>query len=307
MTTFQQRGNALTGSLGLEKVEQACLDAMQGIFGQLDFTPEADSTIHRFHVPGDRTGSQNAWYILFGDTPASWAFGSWKTGETFTGTGRQPVDPAEAALLKARIDQAKHKRKIDQARRHQAAVRAAQRLWAKGRPADPDHPYLRRKRVHAKNLRQIDDVLLVPMYSDGALVNIQRIDAEGSKKFLFGGQVTGAYYALGSIEPDCCLIVCEGWATGATLNLRTGHPVACAMNSGNLKPVALALKKRYPDVRLLIAGDDDRQTDGNPGRTAAMAAAVAARAEVSFPEWPEGAPLELSDFNDLHVWSADHE
>lgn len=307
MTNFKQRSQALVGSLGLEKAERACLDAMQGIFGQLDFMPVADSTLHRFHVPGDRTGSQNAWYVLFGDSPASWAFGSWKTGETFTGTGRQPVDPIEAALLKDRIGKAKHQRKVEQARRHQSALQAAQRMWAKGSPADPDHPYLRRKRIHAKNLRQLDSLLLVPMYSDGVLVNIQRIDVDGNKKFLFGGQVTGAYYALGSIEPGSCLVVCEGWATGATLHLHTGYPVACSMNSGNLKPVALALKKRYPDVRIVIAGDDDRQTDGNPGRAAAMAAAMAVHGEVSFPEWPEGAPVDLTDFNDLHVWSAGHE
>lgn len=307
MTNFKQRSQALAGSFGLEKAELACLDAMQGIFGQLDFMPVADSTLHRFHVPGDRAGSQNAWYVLFGDSPISWAFGSWKTGETFTGTGRQPVDSVEAALLKERIGKAKHQRKIEQARRHHAALKSAQRLWAKGRPADPNHPYLIRKRVGNKNLRQIDNLLLVPMYSDGALVNIQRIDADGNKKFLFGGQVTGAYYALGSVEPGGRLVVCEGMATGLTLHELVGCPVACAMNSGNLRPVALALRAKYPDAQLVIAGDDDRQTEGNPGRTAAMAAAVAAGAEVSFPEWPDDAPLSLSDFNDLHTWGTDHE
>jgi putative DNA primase/helicase len=54
----------------------------------------------------------------------------------------------------------------------------------------------------------------------------------------------------------------------------------------------------------VIAGDDDRSSGGNPGRTAADAAALAAGAMVLFPEWPAGSPTELSDFNDLHTWEA---
>ena len=75
------------------------------------------------------------------------------------------------------------------------------------------------------------------------------------------------------------------------------------MNAGNLKPVAIAMRERYGQaIELVIAGDDDRETPGNPGRTAANRAANAADALVVFPEWPVSAPVELSDFNDLHLW-----
>ncbi|MDT4886802.1 hypothetical protein FQZ97_1231960 [compost metagenome] len=101
--------------------------------------------------------------------------------------------------------------------------------------------------------------------------------------------------------------MCEGWATGATLHESTGQPVACAMNAGNLKPVALALRAKYGDqVELVIAGDDDRQTPGNPGRTSGMAAALAAGALITFPDWPASAPQSLTDFNDLAIWRAAH-
>ncbi|MNF96637.1 DNA primase TraC [compost metagenome] len=79
------------------------------------------------------------------------------------------------------------------------------------------------------------------------------------------------------------------------------------MNAGNLKAVALALRARYPGLTILIAGDDDRQTEGNPGRTAANAAAVAAGGQVAFPDWPDDAPTTLSDFNDLANWKRTHE
>jgi putative DNA primase/helicase len=114
--------------------------------------------------------------------------------------------------------------------------------------------------------------------------------------------VKGTYSPLGIVEPGSVLCICEGWATGASLHQHGGYVVAAAMNAGNLTPAAKGLRSRYPDQRFVIAGDDDRLTDGNPGRTAANAAATAVGAEVAFPEWPKGAPDDLTDFNDLANW-----
>ncbi|SEI82293.1 putative DNA primase/helicase, partial [Azotobacter beijerinckii] len=36
-------------------------DALQAVFGPLDWMPDPDGQIHRFHVPGDRSGSRNGW------------------------------------------------------------------------------------------------------------------------------------------------------------------------------------------------------------------------------------------------------
>ena len=41
------------------------------------------------------------------------------------------------------------------------------------------------------------------------------------------------------------LIVCEGYATGASLHDATGEAVAVAFNSGNLEAVALDLRAKY--------------------------------------------------------------
>ncbi|MNQ80961.1 DNA primase TraC [compost metagenome] len=154
-------------------------------------------------------------------------------------------------------------------------------------------------------MRQRGDELLVPLYAGGVLANLQRIAQDGSKRFLAGGRVKGTYSPLGRITPGKLLCICEGWATGATLH-ESGYTVACSMNSGNLKPAALALKAEYHSVEIIIAGDDDRRTEGNPGRTAANAAAIAVGGLVAFPNWPNSAPDTLTDFNDLYRWEADH-
>lgn len=280
-------------------------DALQAVYGPLDWLPEGDGEIHRFHVPGDKQGQQNGWYVLFQDSIASGAFGSWKVGGTSTWCSREPADPREAEQVRQRIEEARRRREVERQRRQRQAAEVAQRWWGSARRADPAHPYLAAKGVRPYGLRQRGDDLLIPLYADGLLVNLQRIGPDGGKRFLFGGKIQGCHSPLGVIAPGRALCICEGWATAATLH-QSGYAVAAAMNAGNLKPVALALRAKYPDLQIIIAADDDRTTDGNPGRTFANAAAAAAGALVTFPEWPADAPLSLTDYNDLAVWSKAH-
>lgn len=277
--------------------------AMEGAFGTIDWLPTADSMIHRFHVSGDKAGTLNGWYLLFADGIASGCFGSWKdAGSWHSWTSREPVDQLEAQLIRQRIEQAKRQREVEQHQRQQATAEYANRVWRDARRADPEHPYLTDKGTQAHGLRQSGDVLLVPLYYEGQLVNLQRIAPDGGKRFLYGGMIKGCYSPLGIIALGQPLYVCEGWATGATIHAETGHAVACAMNAGNLLPVGQRLQRQHPDAVLIMTGDDDRQTEGNPGRTAANKAAVMLGCGVVFPPWPDDAPLTLTDFNDLANW-----
>ena len=279
-------------------------DALQGTFGTLDWLPEPDGAIRRFHVPGDKQGSFNGWYLLFADGIASGCFGSWKAGISHTWSSRAPADHLEAQLIRQRIEQAKRQREAEQHQRQQAAAEYANRLWRDARRADPDHPYLIAKGVRAYALRQHGDVLLVPLTFGGQLVNLQRIKPDGTKRFLFGGMVKGCYSPLGTITPSQPLYICEGWATGATIHTDTGAAVACAMNAGNLLPVGQYLQRRYPDAVMIVAGDDDRTTDGNPGKAAANNAAASLGCGLVLPPWSGTEPLELTDLNDLANWRA---
>ena len=277
-------------------------DALQSVYGPLDWLPVPDGAIHRFRVPDDKAGTLNGWYVLYLDGIASGAFGSWKTNGSSVWSSRAPVDHREAEQVRQRIEQARRQREAEQQLRQLKAANVARRWWRDARRADPGHPYLIAKGVRPHGLRQHGDELLVPLYADGVLANLQRIAPDGGKRFLFGGRIKGTCSPLGRITPGKPLCICEGWATGATLH-ENGYTVACAMNAGNLKPVALALRADYSSTEIIIAGDDDRLIDGNPGRTAANAAAVAVGGLVTFPEWPVDAPETLTDFNDLAAWS----
>jgi putative DNA primase/helicase len=244
--------------------------------------------------------------VLFVDGIASGCFGSWKVGSSSTWSSREPIDPLEAQLIRQRGEQARLQRQAEYQQRQLQAARKARWRWDSSHRADPEHPYLLAKQVRAYGLHQQHDELLVPLYCDGQLVNLQRIGSDGQKRFMPGARVTGCYSPLGLIRDGQPLYVCEGWATGATLHLHGAGAVACAMHAGNLRPVALAMRAKYPDLQIIIAGDDDRQSQGNPGRKYATAAALAVEGRVTFPVWPVGAPEALSDFNDLSTWRPSH-
>ncbi len=278
--------------------------ALEATFGSLDWLPIPDGTIQRFHVPGDKPGTKNGWYVLFADRIAAAVFGSWKMGGSQSWMSRKPTSPREKHLLAQRIDHARQLRDIEQRHRQSGAALNASRLWLDARPANPEHAYLLRKAVQPYSLRQQGNALLVPLISDGQVVNLQRIYPDGSKFFLLGGRVSGCYSLIGLIIPSQLIYVCEGWATGATLHAETGVAVACAMNAGNLLQVAQRLRREHPHSPLIIAGDDDRITKGNPGRTAAIKTAATLGCGLVMPPWSGAEPHTLTDFNDLANWRA---
>ncbi len=197
-----------------------------------------------------------------------------------------------------RAEQAMRQAELRQAREHAEAALRAREMLDSALPEIGQHAYLVNKRVGAHGIFSDGFQLLVPMRdADGKLWNAQRIDPRGNKRVLRGGRVTGLFHRIGR-PVDQTLVICEGYATGATLHESTGHAVAVAFNAGNLKPVAMALRDRYPDFRLIIAADNDRHTSGNPGVTKANEAALAVGGRVAVPEFDDDEPG--TDWNDWH-------
>lgn len=144
----------------------------------------------------------------------------------------------------------------------------------------------------------------MPLLYGGQIVSLQRIGPNGEKRFLGGGRTKGAAALLGTIMDGEPMYICEGWATGSTLHAATGAAVACALSANNLLEAGLHLRDLHPNIHLIVAGDDDRQTEGNPGRKYAYIAAQQLGCGLILPPWPLEAPLHLTDFNDLRQWQA---
>jgi putative DNA primase/helicase len=133
---------------------------------------------------------------------------------------------------------------------------------------------------------------------DGILRGLQFIGPDGAKRFKTGTEVTGGYHAFGKSQGNTILI-CEGLATGATLHEVTDLPVAVALNAGNLRHVAEALRDKNPEWRLIVCADDDHTTEGNPGLTKATEAAQVVNGLLAIPAFPDNRGPKDTDFNDF--------
>jgi putative DNA primase/helicase len=211
-------------------------------------------------------------------------------------------DPAEAARLARERTERQQAEQVKQQAAHDRAAIEAAGLWAQASETG-DNPYLTRKGVQPFGVRfAADGWLLVPVRNGaGELQNVQRIDPFGTKLFLKGGRKSDLWHWCGDPAGAAVLLICEGYATGASIHQATGRPVAVAFDAGNLAHVAKALRSQYPQARILICGDDDKDTEAasgrNPGRLAAESAARSVQGLAVFPQnLPDGA----SDFNDQH-------
>ena len=269
--------------------------------------PGADGKLLRFPT-ANKPRSKNGWLIAFHDRglPFVVVAGDWSTGaETkwIANTGETLTD-AERRELKRRMAEARQARETEQANQWEQAATRAAHVWHDSVPADQGHPYLLRKRTQPHSARQRGQelVLLLTDFT-GKAWSLQTVNEAGDKRLMAGGRKAGNFIVVDGPDYPARILICEGYATGCTLaEIDPAALVLAAVDAGNLKAVATGARNRWPNADIVVCGDDDRQTEGNPGSTNARAAAIAAGARYALPEWPPAAPLNLSDFNDLHTW-----
>jgi putative DNA primase/helicase len=238
--------------------------------------------------------SKNLWAKLFDDC-AGGIFGDWKTGEEYVwqSQGKSKVNQQS---IKASREAAQANLAQEYA---EAAKLAEEHFYAAGE-ADASHPYLIAKGIKAHGLRQSADKLLIPVYSvSGDMQSIQSIDPDGNKRFMTGGKMAGGCHMIGIMQPDSPIVICEGYATGASLLEDGSDCVVIAFTASNLIKVATELKRQLPQQEIIIAGDDDFQTPGNPGKTAAIQAAKAVGAKAVFPPFGDNRLAHQTDWNDF--------
>lgn len=116
--------------------------------------------------------------------------------------------------------------------------------------------------------------LLIPAYDEnGKMWNLQTIEADGHKTFITGdvnehgefvsggGRMGGLFFMIGEVQPDLydshIICVAEGYATGMSIFMATGYPVALSFVANNLPKVGAALRQKYPNAQLVYCADDD--------------------------------------------------
>ena len=262
--------------------------------------------MQRFPGEGKRRSNTAGWCMLFDDGQGG-CFGDWSTGlsEIWQVNKEHSLSPEARIALAFKVDAVKKQAELDRcAKQDKAAIRALT-ILNDSSPASPKYPYLVRKRINPNVVKNYKGAIVLPIQDFfGKLTSLQFIRSDGSKRLLANGRKKGCFIPVsdGMKNPDR-VIICEGWATGCTLlDDEPGSLVLAAIDAYNLESVAVAARCHWVTADILIAGDDDRLTPGNPGATKAKSAATASGARFVLPQWPEGAPDHLSDFNDLAIW-----
>lgn len=147
--------------------------------------------------------------------------------------------------------------------------------------------------------------LLLPVTDVNAtMTGIQIIDTEG-KALLKDSKVAGRFIAAGDWpqDPPAKIIISEGYATALTVGMLSEGWSLAALSKDNMKNVAVAVRSRWPDTQIILAGDNDFE-DGKPnkGRESAVKAALTVNGWVTLP--PGGLRLTGTTTVVISVFSA---
>lgn len=302
------------------------LDDVLGQFADHGLEPAQPLTfgkLTRCKTTQDKGKEKNGWYVIHehrtekNEILIFGSFGDWRTGDS----NKIKVKPGrmsqeERDVMRARQEDAKRRAAevaANAARR--AANRAAglfKRMPEKGRCA-----YLERKQIIGMRVRYAPrtGALLIPMTTArDQIVGLQVIYPEkqadtGRDKSYWphGMSKEGAYHLIGPHpEPGEPVLVCEGYATGASLHMATSFAVAIAFDAGNLSAVAKAMRERFPGRALIVCRDDDWKTKRpngepwNPGEEKGSNAALIVGGQVVGPIFSGEREIKWTDFNDLH-------
>lgn len=273
-------------------------------FGLLVDRLECDNQLHRVSTQLKPKG-KNGWYIAFNESPTL-VMGDWQTGITEIW---KPSGYKQSYTERLEVQQALKAPEAVRAKNHVIAAQKARNIYSHAKSVT-EHQYLTQKGINAPYvIRCKDNILIIPLvdYSlaKPELINVQTINEHGFKKFTKGGRVTGLCcpIELPINEPLTRLYIAEGFSTAVSVHQITGCSVLAAMNANNLTPVAKIARLRWPDIEIIITGDDDylteRKTGINPGKAKAINAASMIRAKTAFPPFTFEQKLAgLTDWND---------
>ena len=271
-----------------------------------------DGQIHRFMVEGDHAGQKSGWYTLFDRCDLLvGAYGNWRTGQTETWCSKDlnAFTDHERKTYVESIAKAKQEYAEEKAKMQEDAKLRAQRLIASALNATSDNAYIKHKGIQPFDSKVLGktDTLVVPI-CDGddeqgqtCIVNIQFISPDSTKKFMTGGKKKGCFYSIGN-QGSSVIVICEGFATAASIAEATGYKVIVSFDAGNLLPVAQRIaKSKKPEQTIIIAADNDAWGEINIGVQKATETAKTVHACLAIPDFSNcDTSQKPTDFNDLH-------
>jgi len=267
---------------------------------------DTSGSLNRVDV--EKRGDKAGWYVFYDGDICAGAFGNWKTdlNEKWCSKSSRDLTEEERTEYARKTELAKQQREQLKIQLNAEARQRALKIWENSNSVIT-HPYLERKGIVNYGLRESQGNLVIPLRDEsGDIQSLQFITPEKDtstreKNFLKNGKIEGCSF---TINGGNSLMICEGYSTGCSIHQATGATVVCAMNAGNILPVAKLVRAKCPTAQITICADNDRFKAGNRGVTAATEAAKAINAKLVVPNFDtvhggDDPELKFTDFNDL--------
>jgi putative DNA primase/helicase len=248
-----------------------------------------DGKVHRFI---NNKGKDSCWYVAHDDGIPCATFGDWKTGLKINckaESNQAKFTETERSDRLIKQLQRMRQRKLDEDVINNNAISAASQVWGKSLPV-AHHDYLVDKKIKPHSARLCNGALIITIWDcRNTLVSLQYIYSSDKKRYEYGSKVRGCYHQFGKFDQSMPALICEGWATGASLYEKLGYPTYVAFSATNLKYVAQYVRSIHTTNQIIICGDNDAH---GVGQKAAQEAADLIGASCLIP------PTEGFDWND---------
>lgn len=238
----------------------------------------------RLPLACDRKG-RAGWALLFAGGDAG-IYGNWKTNESTLWRADGLTQDQLSEEQKLRQDERrKHAERLILAE-YEANAEKNRIAW-ENRPVTTElTPYLKAKKVGSYGLR--GDLCPARDFS-GKLWNYQDIAA--TPKLFRLGKVKGCFHRIDGNKEK--IVICSGYATGASIHEATGLEVIVSFGDGNMFEVAKIFKDAGVQ-NILVAADNDSDKPTQSGNKAAEKIRDTLGLKVVMPDAP-------GDFNDHAV------
>ena len=263
----------------------------------------------------------NATYIeKNGKIFAEARFGKWRVNgdkAVLWSSDKAGLSEEEIAAFKELSKQMEENSRKEKERRDLEGKERAKEVWAGASDKLIHYDYLHNNKIVGLHGARagVDGKgkfsLLIPLHDiEGELWNVQSIyneKVDGTNKWFPPGRIRGLFHTIGKLDPDKSVYLCEGFRTGAAIHQALQDKcVIVTLNAYNLPRVAGLLKQKYPNLNIIVCGDNDQWTrlkNGtlkNVGKDKAKEAAYSVNGTYVLPKFKQDQlQKKPNDFHDL--------
>lgn len=272
-----------------------------------NFEPVFNGEIHRFQ-PNDRR-DKSGWFIghILNEGQKNelklLIYGDWSKNEKYEWLSKGRFSKDEKEIKERELNKLRQKIESKKHDENKAAKILAKKYYEGCSDLPQNFKYLEKKQISVVPGAKYDmqeQVLVLPLYENlkKEISTYQTISEDGQKFFLKDGKKKGSFFYIEGSKDK--ILICEGFATGASVHQATGFFTIIAFDAGNILPVTEKMVQIFGKNNILVCADNDVYGIKNAGIEAAKE--VSAKLGVGYvaPEFKDNSS-KPNDFNDLYI------